>query len=277
MSNELYFRQVLSALAVAVAICVGFFCGNANAAPLGSATLSAFRSLSEPFGIGTSELKFGGLYRKWRAINRALPRELEIIAQCRENMETCPEEAKRFIAIIDKALTRDGFAQIAEINRSINLNIRPVNDRTTYGVSEFWATPLVTFANGAGDCEDYAIAKYVALHQIGIAESDLRLVVVYDQNTSEHHAVVSVRHGGRWLVLDNRTLAIQEDAQIAHFEPMFALSGQSVKRIAAVARKMTPATEPAVTPARFETAAISTVVAPSAPMVSSAPTTPFLL
>jgi predicted transglutaminase-like cysteine proteinase len=265
MSNELYFRQLLSILTIALAICVGFLCDNANAAPLGAATLSAFKGLSEPFGIGTSELKRGGLFRKWRTITRALPRELEIIAQCRDGMDTCPDGAKRFIAIIDKAMTREGFAQIAEVNRSINLNIRPVSDLTLYGVNERWTTPLVTFTNGAGDCEDYAIAKYVALRQIGIPESDLRLVVVYDHNTHEHHAVASVRRDGRWFILDNRALAIQEDAEIAHFNPMFVLSNQSVKRLAAAPRKTAPSQ------ANTATAGIVT------PMASGAPTTPFLL
>ncbi len=124
----------------------------------------------------------------------------------------------------------------AEINRAINLNIRPMDDLSLYGVAERWTTPLVTFAHGAGDCEDYAIAKYAALRQIGIAEEDLRLVVVYDKQAQEHHAVAAVRHAGRWLVLDNRTLAVQEDADIAHFTPMFTLDSQGVKRLAAAPR-----------------------------------------
>ena len=95
MSNELYIRQLLSALAVAIALGVGFLCGNANAAPLGTATLSAFRGMAEPFGIGTSELKHGGLFDKWRAITRALPREMQIVERCREDMDACPAEAQR--------------------------------------------------------------------------------------------------------------------------------------------------------------------------------------
>jgi predicted transglutaminase-like cysteine proteinase len=44
-----------------------------------------------------------------------------------------------------------------------------VSDLAQYGVTELWASPLTTFAAGAGDCEDYAIAKYVALRQAGMA------------------------------------------------------------------------------------------------------------
>ena len=91
MSNELYIRKLLSAIAVAMALCAGFLCGNANAAPLGSATLSAFQAMAEPFGIGTSELKYGGLFEKWRSITRALPGEIEIIAQCRRSEEHTSE------------------------------------------------------------------------------------------------------------------------------------------------------------------------------------------
>jgi predicted transglutaminase-like cysteine proteinase len=270
MSNELYLRQLLSALAVAIAICIGFLCGNADAAPLGTSTMSAFKGVAEPFGIGTSELRHGGLFDKWRAITRALPREMEIVARCRDDMDGCPEEAKRFIAIVDRAQGRAILTQIAEINRAINLNIRPMDDLSLYGVAERWSTPLVTFTHGAGDCEDYAIAKYAALRQIGIPEEDLRLVVVYDRQAQEHHAVAAVRHAGRWLVLDNRSLAVQEDADIAHFTPMFTLDSQGVKRIAAAPRKA-----PSTPASNFDTARIDRNAVSAAAAI--APATPFLL
>ena len=270
MSNELYIRQLLSALAVAIALGVGFLCGNANAAPLGTATLSAFRGMAEPFGIGSSELKHGGLFDKWRAITRAPLREMQIVERCREDMDACPAEAQRFIAILDKAQAHVGRAQIAEINRAINLNIRPMDDLSLYGVAERWTTPLVTFAHGAGDCEDYAIAKYAALRQIGIAEEDLRLVVVYDKQAQEHHAVAAVRHAGRWLVLDNRTLAVQEDADIAHFTPMFTLDSQGVKRLAAAPRKAPAGSTLNMATERIDRNAVSAEA-------SIAPATPFLL
>ena len=55
----------------------------------------------------------------------------------------------------------------------------------------------MAFASNAGDCEDYAIAKYVALQEIGIAAADLRLVVVHDEATKQDHAVAAVRYDGR--------------------------------------------------------------------------------
>jgi predicted transglutaminase-like cysteine proteinase len=49
-----------------------------------------------------------------------------------------------------------------------------------WGEVDVWSSPLVTFNTGAGDCEDYAIAKYVALQMTGISAEDLRIVVVLD-------------------------------------------------------------------------------------------------
>ena len=53
----------------------------------------------------------------------------------------------------------------------------------------------VTFNTGAGDCEDYAIAKYVALQTAGISAEDLRIVVVHGRL---RHA--ELRRGGWYCV-----------------------------------------------------------------------------
>jgi len=192
---------------------------------------------SEPFGTEISAQVKGGLQNKWSAIKKKLPHESKVLARCRADADTCPPAAQRFLAIIDKALVRDGFARIAEINRAINLNIRPVSDMMQYGVVDLWATPLMTFASNAGDCEDYAIAKYVALKEIGFADADLRLVIVHDRATNEDHAVAAVRFDGRWQILDNRTLDIRRDVDIAELDPLFVIDGEGVKRITASARK----------------------------------------
>ena len=142
-----------------------------------------------------------------------------------------------FLAILDRALAQQGWVRIAEINRAINLDIRPMDDMAQYGVVDLWATPLMTFSSNAGDCEDYAIAKYVALREIGIAEDDLRLVVAHDRGSNEDHAVAAVRYEGRWLILDNRTLEMRQDVDIAALEPLFVIDRDGVKRMTAAAPK----------------------------------------
>lgn len=194
--------------------------------------LESFEQPGEPFGIATSAMTSGGLVQKWRDLGNSLRVEQRLLDMCRQNAETCVPAAKRFLAAVDAGSAAQGRARIALINRAINLSIRPVSDKKQYGTDDLWATPLMTFGAGAGDCEDYAIAKYVALREAGIPESDLRLVVVRDTAVNDDHAVAAVRDNGRWLILDNRTLAIRGDGDIAEFNPLFAMDDTGVRRIA---------------------------------------------
>jgi predicted transglutaminase-like cysteine proteinase len=65
-----------------------------------------------------------------------------------------------------------------------------------------WSTPLERFTTRRGDCEDYAIAKYVALKLAGVDDEDLRLIIVRDLVVSEKHAIVATRWG--WQVVHPR-------------------------------------------------------------------------
>ena len=100
------------------------------------------------------------------------------------------------------------------INRAINLAIIPTSDVVQWGVVDRWSAPLETFTTRRGDCEDYAIAKYVALRAAGVAPQDIKLVVVHNIDISENHAVVAVRLDGAWVILDNRSLALVADREM---------------------------------------------------------------
>jgi predicted transglutaminase-like cysteine proteinase len=108
-----------------------------------------------------------------------------------------------------------------------------------HGVPDLWSSPLVTFTSGQGDCEDYAIAKLVALRELGFADDDLRLLVVFERGAPALHAVAAVRFEGRWLVLDNRRLAMIDLAE-ARFAWQVALQYEPrLPTVAAVAGQRT--------------------------------------
>jgi predicted transglutaminase-like cysteine proteinase len=203
----------------------------ASAAPFESLREEQNSRLSEPFGLEASEVLTGSLQIKWSGVTEGLLHEREILKGCRSDVDNCPPAAKAFLAIVDKAQTRSGLARIGEINRAINLSIRWVDDMAQYGVPDLWATPLMTFSSKAGNCKDYAIAKYVALQEIGIATDDLRLVVVRDRPTSQLHAVTAVRQDSHWLILDNRTFMMVQDVDIATYSPLYLMDKVGVKRL----------------------------------------------
>jgi predicted transglutaminase-like cysteine proteinase len=202
--------------------------------PLRPSSSTLLSRSSEPFGFIALQAPEGGLWRKWRDVQRDIRMEATIMAACRASPDECPSApARRFLAMIEAARGRQGRARLGEINRAINLSIRPMSDLAQYGVVDLWTSPLATLAAGAGDCEDYAIAKYVALQEIGVSDEDLRLLIVRDARLGEDHAVVAARLDGRWLVLDNRRLVLLEDEQLNQYAPMFEIDGGGVKRLVA--------------------------------------------
>ena len=189
------------------------------------------RKSAEPFGLLVSAVYAGGVREKWRDLERKLADEAVQLALCDGDRERCVSPAAlRFLAIVDAARAREGRARLGEINRAINLAIRPVSDQAQYGEIDVWSSPLVTFTHGAGDCEDYAIAKFVALRQAGIAPDDLRIVIMRDTVRGEDHAVAAARLDGHWLTLDNRRMAMVEDADIRNYRPLFAIDRNGVMR-----------------------------------------------
>src|SRR6195256_13429 len=184
---------------------------------------------AEPFGLFAARLSGGGLLAKWLGVQRRLDDEMVQLALCEGDRDGCVSSAAlQFLAIVDAAKARDGRGRLGEINRAINLAIRPTSDLAQYGEIDVWSSPLVTLATGAGDCEDYAIAKFVALRLAGIPADDLRIVIMHDTIQGEDHAVAAARLDGRWLTLDNRRMAMVEDAHIRNYRPTFVIDQSGI-------------------------------------------------
>lgn len=225
------------ARALALLFVVSILSGQADAAAdvrdaltaTGPAPVAA--SALEPFGLSIAMLPDSPLRSKWHDVERAIADDVRIIAECERIPAACTSlPAQRFLAIVKAASARDGLARLGEINRAFNLAIRPVSDSVQYGVEDHWSSPLATLASGAGDCEDYAIAKMVALRAAGVAAEDLRLVIIRETVSGEDHAVVAARTGGQWRMLDNRNFLMLEDGNFAKYRPLFAIDAEGAKR-----------------------------------------------
>jgi predicted transglutaminase-like cysteine proteinase len=207
--------------------------GQVSAAPLvpfRSADLLAHPA--EPFGRSATSLPDANtLSEKWSGVEREIDDELLVLALCEENRANCTSPAAlRFLDIIAAGKARDGRARLGEINRALNLAAKPASDEALYGAPDVWRAPLEFLTIGAGDCEDYAIAKFVALRAAGVASEDLRLVILRDAIRNEDHAVASVRLDGRWWLLDNRRMAMVEDVSLLNHQPLFVIDGQGVRQ-----------------------------------------------
>ncbi|MFN3869418.1 MAG: transglutaminase-like cysteine peptidase [Hyphomicrobiaceae bacterium] len=99
--------------------------------------------------------------------------------------------------------TPDRLAQLDDVNRSVNRQIKPMTDLEIYGVTEFWTIPRTV-----GDCEDYALLKRKLLMQRGWPSSALLMTVVRDEK-GEGHAVLTARTAQGDFVLDNKSDAVK--------------------------------------------------------------------
>ncbi len=104
-----------------------------------------------------------------------------------------------------------------------------MSDWAQYGYADYWASPLQTLTSRAGDCEDYAILKYVVLRHLGVTTADLRLVIVRDTSLEAEHAILVVHQEKKWVILDNRTMAMLNAEQVRHYDPLFAMNDTGVK------------------------------------------------
>ena len=192
-----------------------------------AATTEQVPSTVDLFGLATEPVLVGSILARWSGAEAGIQADNQVLALCRAG-GSCPEAARRFLAIVDQGRAQDGRARIGVINRAINLAITPMDDLAQWGVPDRWSPPLETFTTGHGDCEDYAIAKYVALKAAGVDE--VKLVVVRNIIARENHAAVAVRLEGKWLILDNRWLTLIADSEWQSVLPLFVLDDNGVRR-----------------------------------------------
>ena len=80
--------------------------------------------------------------------------------------------------LLTQAASQPDAAKLRRVNDFFNRRTRFGEDSDIWGRQDYWATPLEVLGRGQGDCEDFAIAKYVTLKLLGIPSEKLRLTYV---------------------------------------------------------------------------------------------------
>jgi predicted transglutaminase-like cysteine proteinase len=189
------------------------------------------------FAMDIEPLADGEVLKKWSRARTAIAEELKTVDGCHAN-NACPAAAQRLIQLSSEGAGRNGRAKVGLINRAVNLAISPTSDEAQWRVPDHWSAPFETLQSGRGDCEDYAIVKYLALLAAGLSEDDVKIVIVKNVFPDEDHAVAAARVDGEWLILDNRTLTLVRDTDLARAVPELVLDQAGVRRF--VARGRTP-------------------------------------
>lgn len=96
-------------------------------------------------------------------------------------------------------------------------------DMTNWGKPDYWAIPA-QFLKKSGDCEDYAIAKYFTLKELGFPPDEMRIVVLRDTIRNLAHAVLVVYLDGEAYVLDNLSNVVQPHSRLRNYNPQYSVN-----------------------------------------------------
>ena len=115
------------------------------------------------------------------------------------------------------------------VNRFFN-RIPSMTDLAHWGVEDYWATPSESLASDGADCEDYAIAKYFTLKELGVPISRLRLVYATTWQSREAHLVLAYYPDPRAepLILDNLEGGIRSAADRPDLIPVYTFNDEDL-------------------------------------------------
>ncbi len=162
----------------------------------------------------------------WRRHNLAKAEEMpeqesSVELNCRgKNRLKCGK--KSWEKFITEQEGNSDIERLKAVNKYMN-RYPYIVDPVNWGLPDYWATPDEFFLKD-GDCEDYAISKYVTLKRMGVPPETMRLVILQDQNLRVAHAVLAVDIGGEYLILDNQVDAVLPDTQILHYRPVYSIN-----------------------------------------------------
>lgn len=202
------------------------------AATVGMLLCSLGVSASEPQAAtlmmpGSSEVRIDAALRlpRWEKLVPQLITDEQALQRCRVHGRCADAFVEVLSAFVEEHENRSEIDKIRAVNAFFNG--RPyVPDAARFGVHDVWQSPISFVSGGGGDCEDYAIAKYVMLRQLGFADEGLRIVVGIDEVRNNVHAVVAVllQDADEFVVLDNLKEDVGHAARLQGFDPKYAVT-----------------------------------------------------
>jgi len=136
---------------------------------------------------------------------------------------------KTLLSLMNKLEHKSERTKLEEVNRFFN-QFRYVSDIRLWKQQDYWATRTEFIDKFAGDCEDYAIAKYFTLKQLRIADKKLFLTYAKSLKYKTAHMVVTYFKTKRSipLILDNYNGQILPANKRKDLKPIYSFNGQDL-------------------------------------------------
>ena len=163
------------------------------------------------FDTGEDYLASADDWPAWAAMLERHEQDREKIQLCLADKEACEGKLKSLRYVLDRGSELSRKRQLRLVNRYVNKR-RYRRDRREVSLSvvpegeaelrNHWTT-LLDFMRRGGDCEDFAVAKYFLLRELGVPAEDMRVVITWERDARDYHAVLAVRQDdGAALLLE---------------------------------------------------------------------------
>ncbi len=108
--------------------------------------------------------------------------------------------------------------------------VRFVSDRKHWHRNDYWATPVEFLATNGGDCEDFSIAKYFTLRELGVPDEKLRITYVKALRLNQAHMVLAYYEtpDSEPLILDNLIDDIRPASRRLDLLPVYSFNGKNL-------------------------------------------------
>lgn len=105
-----------------------------------------------------------------------------------------------------------------------------IEDIDHWGEEDYWATPIEFMATSAGDCEDFSIAKYFTLLEMGVDAERLRITYVKAIELDQAHMVLAYYKtpNADPLILDNLEFTIEKGSRRRDLKPVYSFNGEGL-------------------------------------------------
>jgi predicted transglutaminase-like cysteine proteinase len=132
--------------------------------------------------------------------------------------------------LISQSADLPEMEKLQRVNDFFNQNTAFIDDSILWQKSDYWATPIEFLLKGAGDCEDYSIAKYYTLLEMGVAENKMRITYVKSLTLNQAHMVLTYYESPQAIpfVLDNLLASIKPASERTDLLPVYSFNGSSL-------------------------------------------------
>lgn len=156
--------------------------------------------------------------------------DLSIIQQVKERYgEKASSRLRYWQKTVNDAKAKSPDEQLKTVNSFFN-QVRFISDQEHWQKEDYWATPIEMLVTNGADCEDYSIAKYFTLRELGIPDEKLKITYVKAVQLNQAHMILAYYPypGAEPLILDNLINDILPASQRPDLVPVYSFNGEGL-------------------------------------------------